>query len=333
MKSPYTFARKLKRRANWLRCARKAEQMKHFALALAMTASLATSAAAATFGPLVEAGELKASLDTVEPVLLDIRNAGYEKGHADGALFAPYRMFRGPEDNPGGLVDVEKLEAELEELGLEQDTPIVILSEGKTDTDFGSAARVYWTLKSTGFTDLSILNGGLESWKAAGLPVNTTSESAFPSELDLTFDDTWLATTADVAAVTAGEAKAVLVDARPAAFYNGEKAHDAASRPGTLPGARNYSYTSFFDKGSPAISRPADPEALKAAMGVRDGEDTVSFCNTGHWAATHWFAVSELAGVKNAKLYAGSMVEYSHSGNEMANTPGLIRNLINQIIN
>ncbi|XHC08920.1 rhodanese-like domain-containing protein [Labrenzia sp. ac12] len=307
--------------------------MKHFALALAMTASLATSATAASFGPLVEAAELSASLDTVEPVLLDIRNEGYEKGHADGALFAPYRMFRGPAENPGGLVDVEKLEAELEELGLEQDTPIVILSEGKSDTDFGSAARVYWTLKSTGFTDLSILNGGLESWKAAGLPVNATAESAFPSELELTFDDTWLATTADVSAVAAGESNALLVDARPADFFNGKKAHEAASRPGTLPTAINHTYTAFFKEGSPAMSTAIDPAALKASLGVQDGKDTVSFCNTGHWAAAHWFAVSEVAGVENAKLYAGSMVEYSQSGNEMANTPGLVQNLINQILN
>jgi thiosulfate/3-mercaptopyruvate sulfurtransferase len=307
--------------------------MKQFVLGLAIAAGLATAASAASYGPLVEADKLAATLDTVEPVLLDIRNDGYQEGHADGALYAPYRMFRGPEDNPGGLVDVEKLEAELEELGLEQDTPIVILSEGKTDTDFGSAARVYWTLKSTGFTDLAILNGGLAAWKAAGLPVNKTVESAMPSDLELTFSDDWLATTGDVAAVTAGEADAVLVDVRPADFYNGDKAHDAADRPGTLPTATNHVYTSFFDKGSPAISTKIDPEALKATLGVKDGRDTVSFCNTGHWAATHWFAVSELAGVKNAKLYAGSMVEYSKSGNEMANTPGLFRNLLNQILN
>lgn len=305
--------------------------MKHFALALAMAAGLATSAHAATFGPLVEAPELSASLETAQPVLLDIRNAGYEDGHADGALFAPYRMFRGPAENPGGLVDVEKLEAELEELGLEQDTPIVILSEGKTDTDFGAAARVYWTLKSTGFTDLSILNGGLTAWRAAGLPVNKTTESAMPSDLELTFDTTWLATTADVAAVAAGEKEALLVDARPADFFNGKKAHDAAKRPGTLPTATNHAYTTFFDKGSPAMSTAIDPAALKATLGVQDGKDTVSFCNTGHWAATHWFAVSELAGVKNAKLYPGSMVEYSNTGYEMANTPGLLENLLIQI--
>ncbi|WP_269585186.1 sulfurtransferase [Roseibium sp. Sym1] len=295
--------------------------MKRFALALALATGLATTASAETFGPLVEADDLAAALDSEMPILLDIRNAGYEDGHAEGALFAPYRMFRGPEKNPGALFDIEKLEAELEELGLEQDVPIVILSEGKTDTDFGSAARVYWTLKSTGFEDLSILNGGLSAWKAAGLPVSTDTESAFPSELELTLDDTWLATTADVAAVVAGEANALLVDARPAEFYTGKDVHEAAARPGTLPSAINYAYTAFFKDGSPAMSTAIDAEALKASLDVKEDTPTVSFCNTGHWAASHWFAVSELAGVKNAKLYAGSMVEYSQSGNKMANTP------------
>jgi thiosulfate/3-mercaptopyruvate sulfurtransferase len=295
--------------------------MKQFVLALALTAGLAAPALAGTFGPLVEADELAAALDSAEPVLLDIRNAGYEQGHAEGALFAPYRMFRGPEKNPGALIDLEKFEAELEELGLEQDTPIVILAEGKTDTDFGSAARVYWTLKSTGFTDLSILNGGLEAWKAAGLPVNATTESAFPSELDLSFDSTWLATTADVAAVTSGEVKALLVDARPAEFYTGKEKHELAARPGTVPGAVSHAYTAFFKDGSPKMSPAIDPEALKAELGVKEDKDTVFFCNTGHWAASEWFAASELAGVPNAKLYAGSVVEYSNAGYELENAP------------
>jgi thiosulfate/3-mercaptopyruvate sulfurtransferase len=295
--------------------------MKRLALAVVMATGLASTAGAGTFGPLVDADTLFAALDSDMPILLDIRNAGYEKGHAVGALYAPYRMFRGPENNPGALFNIEKLEAELEELGLEQDMPIVILSEGKTDTDFGSAARVYWTLKSTGFTDLSILNGGLTAWKAAGLHVSTTTESTFPSELELTLDTTWLATTSDVATVVAGEADALLVDARPAEFFTGRKTHEAASRPGTLPGAVNYSYTTFFEDGSPKISTAIDAKPLKASLKLDAGKPIFSFCNTGHWSASHWFAVSELAGVKNAKLYAGSMVEYSQSGNAMVNAP------------
>ena len=37
----------------------------------------------------------------------------------------------------------------------------------------------------------------------------------------------------------------------------------------------------------------------------------MSYCNTGHWAATDWFVLHELLGRKDARLYAGSMVEWT----------------------
>ncbi|CRK76550.1 sulfurtransferase [Nereida ignava] len=292
---------------------------------------IATAPLAATFGPLVEADDLANALDTKQPVLLDIRNDGYADSHVDGALWAPYKLFRGTKDNPGGLMDLAVLEEHLEKLGLEQDEPIIIISEGNTDTDFGAAARVYWTLKSTGFTDLSILNGGRIAWRDANLPLNNTLETAVPSQLDLKFDTTWLADTQHVSSVVKGENSGLLVDARLPEFFAGDKAHGAAKRPGTLPGAVNQSYATFFENGAAAISTPTDISALKASLGIKGDEEVISFCNTGHWAATHWFALSELANVENAKLYAGSMVEYSNADLPMENTPGVFKNLLRQI--
>ena len=292
---------------------------------------IATAPLAATFGPLVEADDLANALDTKQPVLLDIRNDGYADSHVDGALWAPYKLFRGTKDNPGGLMDLAVLEEHLEKLGLEQDEPIVIISEGNTNTDFGAAARVYWTLKSTGFTDLSILNGGRIAWRDANLPLNNTLETAVPSQLDLEFDTTWLADTQHVSSVVKGENSGLLVDARLPEFFAGDKAHGAAKRPGTLPGAINQSYATFFENGAAAISTPTDISALKASLGIKGDEEVISFCNTGHWAATHWFALSELANVENAKLYAGSMVEYSNADLPMENTPGVFKNLLRQI--
>ena len=37
----------------------------------------------------------------------------------------------------------------------------------------------------------------------------------------------------------------------------------------------------------------------------------MSYCNTGHWAATDWFVLHELLGRKDVRLYAGSMVEWT----------------------
>jgi Rhodanese-related sulfurtransferase len=77
-----------------------------------------------------------------------------------------------------------------------------------------------------------------------------------------------------------------------------------------------------------------DAEAARA-LAEREGftrEDAlVSFCNTGHWAATNWFALSELAGIENVRLYPESMVGWSNAGGVMANVPGVLQNLGRQI--
>ncbi|MBE3637327.1 sulfurtransferase [Mangrovicoccus algicola] len=308
--------------------------MRHAFLALAALAGLAAGPLSAEpLGPLVTPAGLDAALQQAEPpVVLDIRGGAYEQGHVAGAVSAPYALFRGPAENPGQRVPVEDLEATYESLGLDPARPVVIVPAGASDTDFGAAARVYWTLKSSGFTGLSILNGGAAAWERAGLPVSDAPVTPAPTELSVTWDERWTAETAEVADAVQGGHRALLLDARPAAFYEGEQAHDAAARPGTLPGARNFAYTNFFHDGETAISPVTDLDGLKSALGLGQDapEEIVSFCNTGHWAATNWFALSELAGLPDVKLYPGSMVEYSATDGEMQNVPGLWQTLKKQ---
>ncbi len=299
-------------------------------LILAIAGFSSAVTAATSFGPLVTPAQLAEGLGELQPIVLDIRGDDYAKGHIPGAVSAPYGLFRGPEKNPGQVPDTAALEQAYEALGLETGRAVVIVPEGKNDSDFGAAARVYWTLKSSGFTDLSILNGGVMAWQQAGMAMNDEAVTPQPTELDITFSSNWTADTEQVAAATRGEVDALLLDARPEDFYAGRKSHAAAARPGTLPGAANLEYTSFFSQGSPAMSETQDSASLLEKLGVEEGEQIVSFCNTGHWAATNWFALSEVAGLDNVKLYPGSMVEYASTDNEMENTPGLVANFLNK---
>ncbi len=287
----------------------------------------ATTALAAPLGPLVTPAELAEA----DVQILDVRDAGFAEGHIAGALPAPYSAFRGPNNNPGEVPPADQLEALYESLGLDPAAPIVIVSQGDTDTDFGAAARVYWTLKSSGFSNLSVLNGGATAWVNAGLPLSTDAVTPTPTELAIVWNDTWTADLAQVEQVVAGDAGGALIDARPTAFFEGAQAHAAAARPGTLPGAQSLPHTNFFRPGATAMTGEMDVAALQAQLGIAPGDAVVSFCNTGHWAATNWFAMSELAGIEDVKLYPGSMVEYSQTDGEMANQPGLIRNFLNQI--
>lgn len=305
--------------------------MKFLTLVAGVIFGLTQAASASTFGPLVTPQELSVELKQSQPIILDIRGSGYENGHIPGALSAPYGKFRGPKTNPGQILEVATLESLYESLGLNFDQPIVVAHEGKSATDFGAAARVYWTLKSSGFTDISVLNGGTIAWINADLPLDTHFVTPNPSELDIEFSYDWTVTSPEVA-VKSETGEAIFVDARTPEFFEGKKKHNAALQPGAAPGAVNYVFSNFFDGESTQVNTDFDISRVKQTIGISDGDEIVSYCNTGHWAAINWFALSEIGGIENVKLHPGSMVEYSNAGLPMMNTPGLIENLKKQLL-
>ena len=289
------------------------------------------NAAESRFGPLVSADQLANFGSADAPFILDIRGKAVKDGYIPGAISVNYTEFRGPSTNPGQLVTDAHLTNLFQRLGLTTDKPTVITYQGKNETDFGAAARVYWTLKSAGIKHLAILNGGMNAWtKDASRPVSATPATPQPSKIAVTFSNKWLATRNNVLAVVKGKDDARLIDARPEVFYRGKKQHPAAARPGTLPGSDSFVHSKWFDGGGSIIDESA-AQALANANGFKKEGPLVSFCNTGHWAATNWFALSELGGIEAVKLYPESMVGWSHAKLPMANTPGLLENLLNKI--
>ncbi|MDO5691948.1 MAG: rhodanese-like domain-containing protein [Pseudomonadota bacterium] len=295
----------------------------------------ALGAGLAAAQPLLTPAELQVLRLTREPRIIDTREpAAYALQHLPGAVSAPYGRWRGPATNPGALRPLPELTALVRELGLTPDTHAVIVYTGVDSTDFGSAARVYWTLKSLGMTELSILNGGLNAWKAASLPVTAQPATVAPSNWQPAFNPRWLATQDEVKGGLDGQG-AVLVDSRPAPFFQGKKSHGAAKAAGTLPGAVNLDSDLFFEPGSAALMDKAQLTAEAGTLAPpRPGQPTVAFCNTGHWAATDWFVLSEVLGQHDVKLYPGSMVDWSQAATPlpMANEPGRLAQLRHQLL-
>lgn len=312
--------------------------LRQFVATAAITICLAGAGHAGSgLRPLLDPTDLMEVMDDANALILDIRARGgadtagsYLAGHIAGAVNAPYALFRGPVQNPGQLPAEADLTRVLQSLGVAADRPTVIVHQGRDATDFGSAARVYWTLKSSGVSNLAILNGGINAWVAAGQPLDTAPVTPRPGTIEVAFSHRWLATEADVRAVVEDREKAVLIDARPEEFWEGRTAHEAAARPGTLPQSRLFTHSNWFRNG-PAIMDASAAAALAAEAGYGDGDALISFCNTGHWAATNWFALSELAGIEDVRLYPESMVGWSNAGHEMANVPGPFRRVWQQI--
>lgn len=290
--------------------------------------------------PLLTPAELAAQLSNPELRVVDIRagrekngKSPYENGHIASAQSAPYPAWRGPKDNPGQLLPVAQLTQVVQGLGIDRDTPVVVVVEGTDHTDFGAAARVAWTLRAGGVKQVSILNGGMKAWRAAGLPVTTEVVDALPTPFELKFDPRQLATREEVLAIVNAPpgANQRLLDARPAEYFVGDEKHGAAKQPGTLAGAKNVDNAVWFKADSAEMLSPDEIRRIAAAQGVDTSQPTVSFCNSGHWAATNWFVLSEVLGQPDVKLYPESLVGWSQADLPMANVPSRLRQFYLQI--
>lgn len=301
--------------------------MKYFYASLVFCLSLVFgSAHAATYQPLLEAQQLNEALAS-QPALqiIDIRSPeDYAAEHIPSAISAPYGQWRGPANNPGQLSDDAYFEQLTRELGLTDQKPIVVYSSGADETDFGAAARVYWTLKYLGLTDLSVLNGGFQQWQKAQLSVSNdiaqpqASQFIVQANPDLViFQDELLDK------ITRNDDTYQLLDARPPIFYQGQVKAPTASTGGTIATAQNTPFEQWFNKDDTRIRPVAEIKELVHAQRLDQAEETLSFCNTGHWAATNWFVLSELAGLQNVRLYPASLAEWTQAKESlpMANTP------------
>ena len=226
-------------------------------LMIAMAVSTG-DAVAEPWKKLLAPAELAALIESSPVAVIDIRSPkSYAAGHVAGALNAPFRSWRGPRENPGLRLSDDRLTERLQSLRIGPGTPVVGTYSGTSATGFGAAARVYWTLKSAGLSEIAILNGGMKSWQAAGLSLSTEPVRAERSDARFTLSDEWLITREGVRAVLDEKRQTILLDARPVDFYRGLRKSPLAKRAGTLPGARSLEHTTWFTASKTEMAPPA----------------------------------------------------------------------------
>jgi thiosulfate/3-mercaptopyruvate sulfurtransferase len=294
---------------------RLADALCGFAAALVVTLVLAAPAAAAE--PLVSPAWLKSHLDEPKLLVLDIRSAidgskpeTFAEGHIPGAVHSDYdksgwRVTR--HDVPFMVPTAPELEKLIGDLGIDEVTHVIVVPAGVNVLDFGSAARVYWTLKYAGVSEVSILDGGFAAWKAAGYRIEKGAHAPSPTIFTAKLDNSILIEAPEVEALEKNGG-ATLVDARPRSFFLGKEKAPASKAYGHIPGAVSVDSARFYN---PATNRLKPKAELELIANEVPAGPAVSYCNTGHWASTDWFVLHELLGRANTRLYAGSMVDWT----------------------
>ena len=267
--------------------------------------------------PLVSPRWLSEHQKDADVVVLDIRSAidgggekGYLEAHIPGSVHTDYdkgawRVMRN--NVPFMLPSVPELDALIGDLGIDETTHVVVVPAGVSQSDFSSAARVYWTLKVAGVPEVSILDGGVAGWEAAGLLLKSGREEPSPKIFNATLDKSQIGELGDVENALQTH-DTTLIDARSPALYGGKEKAPQVAAYGHIPGALEVDSASFYDDTSNRLKTKRELAAIAAE--IPRGKPAISYCNTGHWAATDWFVLHELLGYKNVRLYDGSMAEW-----------------------
>lgn len=230
--------------------------------------------------------------------------AEYLAGHLPDAVFFNIEALSDhTSPYPHMMPRAESFAVAMRELGINGDKHLVVYDEG----NLFSAPRAWWMLRAFGVTQVSILAGGLQGWKAAGLPIESGEVSLPEAEFDAQYDNDLVRRVTDVLLIS-HEGTAQIIDARAANRFNGEVDEP---RPGLhrghIPGSLNVPWNELVRDGQ--LKPAAELDAIFQRHGVDLKKPIVASCGSGVTAVVVILALTTL-GVANVKLYDGSWGEW-----------------------
>jgi thiosulfate/3-mercaptopyruvate sulfurtransferase len=285
-------------------------------------------------GPLVDAGWLAEHQGEV--VILDIRRdaksyAGTPTapgtlvparlvGHIPAAVSVPWKRVVAKGDEQGAplkamLPAAEAFRGLMRASGVRNDSAVVIAGRGATAKDQAYAARLYFTLKYYGHDNVALLDGGTAQWAAQGRPLSGEPELPTPGDFEIKeVRGHLILDTGEVEnAIRTGGVQ--LVDCRTEDFYLGlrfKRKFVSPEHKGHLPGSETLPFVLIADNSGPArLFSERELRDVAALKGVDLEAPTILYCNTGVTASLGWFALHELLGNRDARLYDGSMHAWS----------------------
>lgn len=248
-------------------------------------------------------------------------------GHIPDALLLDFSKARTTRTIDGRevkamLPERAAFEKLMRETGLRAGRPTVIVTDGATGSDLDMAARVYWSMKVYGDDHLAILDGGTSAWINAGLPFSTDAAKAAAGDWSASAERRQFMAGSDDVAV-AGRDKVQLVDARPMPFYVGLERKPNIAAAGHISGAVNFppDVRAKKSEGSQHFLDAAAYRSIFSHLDLDPAKPSITYCNTGHLASGAWFVLSELMENPNARMYDGSMTEWTAESRPVVGLP------------
>ncbi len=263
---------------------------------------------------LISADQLKAMENVV---IIDTRAPeAYAAGHIPGAVnLHEIFTFLATSDAEGIAQMTQTFAAAFGAAGL-SGAETAVIYEGSMNTGFGQSCRGYFLLDFLGYPKKAVLDGGIEAWVAAGLPLDTAPVTPEPAEFPIDPAGASVLLTRDdmLAALDSGDA--AILDVRDVDEWIAESSSpygkDFCPRKGRIPGARWIEWYRLMKPTAdgPRLKSADEVLAELATVGISPSMPVYLYCFKGARASNSYLALKQ-AGVADVRIYFGSWNEWS----------------------
>lgn len=227
----------------------------------------------------------------------------YREAHIAGAAFMD--LIKTFSDTSSGLGFTlpapQPLGAAVGTLGIGNTNPVVVYSSGHLMW----ATRAFWLLRHAGHDNVRVLNGGLDGWRAAGLPIRSGDEHYARATFTPRPRPDMFVDLAGMRAATGTRGVCTINALSPAVYAGTGDMH--YGRRGHIPGSLNVHYEALLEGARFAAPRTIH-ETLSTA-GLLDAPRIIAYCGGGISATIDAFACL-LMGQEQVAVYDGSMSEW-----------------------
>jgi thiosulfate/3-mercaptopyruvate sulfurtransferase len=266
---------------------------------------------------LISPADLAELIKSKPVVLIDTRfPPQYAQGHLPGAINMPEIFTYLAMSTPEGADELEAEFAEaFSEAGLSGKETAVIY-EQSMDTGYGQSCRGYFLLSAFGYPNVKVLHGGVDAWRAAGLPVTTETTSSKMAQFPIVPEARSLIVDSRKVLQAIDDQNVVLLDVRDVDEWIGDSSSpygkDFSPRKGRIPGARWIEWYRFMKPTADGQRFKSKDEILAecATAGITPSDEVILYCFKGARASNTFLALKN-AGFPDLKMYFGSWNEWS----------------------
>jgi thiosulfate/3-mercaptopyruvate sulfurtransferase len=244
----------------------------------------------------------------------------YAQGHIPNSVRMTTEPIKGMRLGIQEMLVVKDLIRFLEENGISPDHHVVFVSRSDR---FPAATRALWGLELLGHKKVSVLDGGIDKWKAEKRPLTTEAPRVEKTSYNVNLKRNLLMTGDELAGYAGGfkELGIVAVDCRRPEEFAATKKSRASEKLGRIPGSVNIFYENILIGDDYKEFRSADEiKKIFESQGVTPDKNAVFSCVSGCFGTVAYVG-ARLLGFPKASVYDGGWIEWSRKDYPIEGAP------------